>query len=110
MTRCDGLFNGHEVGTGLHVPWLVLIVVLLVVCFRTWPASYSVFAAVVDRRGRRSRRTSTRSSAYALAAFPLVLVVAGLTRDRRVERAVLVLSGSAMTVYALLAFFHAYVP
>ena len=104
-----GLFNGHEVGTGLHVPWLVLIVVLLVVCFRTWPASYSMFAAASIGAAAISSNLDSLER-YALAAFPLVLVVAGLTRDRRIERAVLVLSGSAMTAYALLAFFHAYVP
>ena len=96
-------------GTGLHVPWLVLIVVLLVVCFRTWPASYSTFAAASIGAAAISSNLDSLER-YALAAFPLVLVVAGLTRDRRIERAVLVLSGSAMTVYALLAFFHAYVP
>jgi hypothetical protein len=38
------------------------------------------------------------------------MVVAAITSSRRVERAVLVLSGAAMTIYALLAFLHAYVP
>ncbi len=47
---------------------------------------------------------------YALVAFPLVMVVARLTPAKQVERAVLVLSGTAMTIYALLAFLHAYVP
>ncbi len=104
-----GLFNGHTVGTGLHVPWLILVIVLLVVCFRTWPASYSVFAAVSILSAVVSSNLDSFER-YALAAFPLVLVVAALTKDRRVERAVLVLSGAGMTVYALLAFFHAYVP
>ncbi len=104
-----GLFNGHAVGTGLHVPWLAIIVVLLVVCFRTWPASYSAFAAASIGAAALSSNLDSLER-YALAAFPLVLVVATLTRDRRIERALLVLSGSAMTVYALLAFFHAYVP
>jgi hypothetical protein len=43
-------------------------------------------------------------------AFPLVMVVARLTPTKQVERGVLVLSGAAMTIYALLAFLHAYVP
>jgi hypothetical protein len=104
-----GLFNGNAVGTGLHVPWLVLVVVLVVICFRTWPASYSVFAAVSILSAVVSSNLDSFER-YTLAAFPLILVVATLTKDRRVERSVLVLSGSAMTVYALLAFFHAYVP
>lgn len=104
-----GLFNGHEVGTGLHVPWLVLVVVLIVICFRTWPASYGALAAA----GIASAIVSSNLDSferYALAAFPLVLVGSSLTASHRVERAVLVLSGTAMTLYALLAFLHAYVP
>jgi Mannosyltransferase (PIG-V) len=104
-----GLFNGNTIGTGLHVPWLVLAVVLVVICFRTWPASYGALAAA----GIGSAVVSSNLDSferYALAAFPLVLVASGLTASHRVERAVLVLSGTAMTLYALLAFLHAYVP
>lgn len=104
-----GLWNGDTVGTGLHVPWLVLVVVLLVVCFRTWPVSYGAYAAVSILAAVVSSNLDSFER-YALGAFPLILVVATLTSSRRVERAVLVLSGSAMTIYALLAFLHAYVP
>ena len=41
-----GLWHGH-VGTALHVPWVVLALFLLVVCWRTLPASYTVFSAAV---------------------------------------------------------------
>lgn len=104
-----GLFNGNTIGTGLHVPWLLFVVVLIVICFRTWPASYGALAAA----GIASAIISSNLDSferYALAAFPLVLVAASLTTSHRVERGVLVLSGSAMTLYALLAFLHAYVP
>lgn len=104
-----GLFNGNTIGTGLHVPWLLVAVVLIVICFRTWPASYGALAAA----GIGSAVVSSNLDSferYALAAFPLVLVAASLTASRRIERAVLVLSGAAMTLYALLAFLHAYVP
>jgi hypothetical protein len=104
-----GLFEGNTVGTGLHVPWLVFVVVLIVICFRTWPASYGALAAA----GIGSAIISSNLDSferYALAAFPLVLVAASLTASHRVERAVLVLSGAAMSLYALLAFLHAYVP
>ena len=91
------------------MPWLVLVVVLIVICFRTWPASYGALAAA----GIASAIVSSNLDSferYALAAFPLVLVASSLTASHRVERAVLVLSGAAMTLYALLAFLHAYVP
>jgi len=104
-----GLWNGDTVGTGLHVPWLVLVLVLLVICFRTWPLSYGVYAAVSILAAVISSNLDSFER-YALGAFPLILVVAALTSSRRVERSVLVLSGAAMTIYALLAFLHAYVP
>ena len=104
-----GLWNGDTVGTGLHVPWLVLVLVLLVICFRTWPVSYGVYAAASILAAVVSSNLDSFER-YALGAFPLILVVAALTSSRRVERAVLVLSGSAMTIYTLLAFLHAYVP
>lgn len=104
-----GLWDGDTVGTGLHVPWLVVVLVLVVVCFRTWPLSYGVYAAGSVGTAIVSSNLDSFER-YALVAFPLVLVVATLTASRRVERSVLVLSGAAMTVYALLAFLHAYVP
>jgi Glycosyltransferase family 87 len=104
-----GLFNGDAVGTGLHVPWLLLAAVLVVICFYRLPASYGVFAAVSIGSAVVSSNLDSFER-YALSAFPLIIVVASLTSRPRTERAVLVLSGSAMTVYALLAFLHTYVP
>jgi hypothetical protein len=104
-----GLFNGDTIGTGLHVPWLLLVLALIVVCFRTWPASYGALAAAGIASAIISANLDSFER-YALTAFPLVLVVASLTESRRIERGVLVLSGAAMTMYALLAFLHSYVP
>ena len=63
-----------------------------------------------DRQPRSSRRTSTRSSATRSPRSRSCSSATSLTASRRIERAVLVLSGAAMTIYALLAFLHAYVP
>jgi hypothetical protein len=104
-----GLFNGDAVGTGLHVPWLLVALALLVVCFLQWPLSYGLYATASIGAAIVSTNLDSFER-YALVAFPLVLVVAGLTPTKQVERAVLVLSGAAMTIYALLAFLHAYVP
>ncbi|MGZ6964552.1 MAG: hypothetical protein ACXVKA_10050, partial [Acidimicrobiia bacterium] len=100
---------GDTIGTGLHVPWLVVALVLVVVCFRPWPVSYGAFAAAAIGSAVISSNLDSFER-YSLAAFPLVLVVASLTASRRIERGVFVLSGTAMTVYALLAFLHTYVP
>ena len=47
---------------------------------------------------------------YALSAFPLVIVGAMGLASRRVERAVLALSGAGMFAYALAAFVNRLVP
>jgi hypothetical protein len=104
-----GLFNGNAVGTGLHVPWLLVALALVVVCFLQWPLSYGLYATASIGTAIVSTNLDSFER-YALVAFPLVMVVARLTPTKQVERGVLVLSGAAMTIYALLAFLHAYVP
>ena len=37
----------HHVGTALHVPWVLLALAMLVVCWRRLPAPYTLFAAAV---------------------------------------------------------------
>jgi len=110
----EGLFHGR-VGTALHVPWLVVLVVLVVVVFRRWPLSYGVFAAVVVASSITSRNLDSMER-YALFAFPLVLAVADLTglpaRDEShaVERIAFVLVPVALFGYATLAFLGVSVP
>ena len=84
-----GLFNGHAVGTGLHVPWLLFVVVLIVICFRTQPGELP--GRRRDQPAPSSHRTLDSFERYALAGIPVVLVASSLTASHRVERAVLVL-------------------
>jgi Mannosyltransferase (PIG-V) len=103
------LLRGHHVGTGLHLPWVLVTVVLVVVVFRTLPVSYGLFTvAVVVVAASGSNLDSFER--YALSAFPLLLGAATLMRSQRVETTVLVLSAATMFGYALLAFLGAYVP
>jgi hypothetical protein len=104
----DGLFHGH-VGTGLHVPWMIVAVILVVVTFRRLPASYGAFAAVTVASAVTSANLDSFER-YALGAFPIVIVVALLLDDRRWWIAAITTSSLAMTAYATLAFAHAYVP
>ena len=63
-----GLVHGH-VGTGLHVPWMIVAAALLVVCFQRLPASYGWFAlaslasAVTSARVASSVKPSPSGSA-----------------------------------------------
>jgi hypothetical protein len=103
------LLHGHHVGSGLHVPWILLLAVLGIVSFWRLPASYGVYALLTLAAGLSSANLDSVER-YALGAFPFVLVAAGLTASRRVERAVLSLSAAAMGAYALLAFLNSLVP
>lgn len=104
----QGLAHGH-IGTGLHVPWMIVAGALTVVAFRRLPASYGWFA-LVSLAGAITSNNLDSFERYALGAFPLVIVVAMLAHRRGVERALLVASASAMTGYTVLALTHAYVP
>lgn len=103
------LFLHGHIGSGLHDPWALGLVILLVVCLLRWPASYGVFAAATLVLALSSRNLDSLER-YALSAFPLVLAGASLTESGRVERAVLALGAAGMAGYATLAFLNAYVP
>ncbi|WP_242423603.1 mannosyltransferase family protein [Frankia sp. EI5c] len=108
LDAARGAVHG-EVGTALHVPWLLLAAVALVVMFRTLPVSYAlwstlVFAAVLTGSNLDS------SERYLYGAFPFLLVAAAVTARRELWTFVITVSAAAMTVYATLAFTLAYVP
>jgi hypothetical protein len=103
------LVHGRHLGEALHLPWVLLVLALLVVSFRFWPASYGFFAAAVLAVALTGSNLDSFER-YALSAFPLVLAAATVTAGRRVFPLVLVLSSSALFGYALLAFANRYVP
>ena len=71
----DGLVHGRTIGTGLHVPWMVVVVVLVAVAFRRLPSSYGWYAAATVASAVTSHNLDSFER-YALAAFPVVIVVA----------------------------------
>lgn len=103
------LLHGHQLGEGLHVPWLALSLVLLVVAARRLPASLTAFAALVLVAAVSGPNLDSFER-YALSAFPLVVAGATLTASGRVERVVLTLSAAGLAAYALLAFLNIFVP
>jgi hypothetical protein len=104
----SGTLHGH-VGTGLHVPWMIVVVVLVVIAFRRLPSSYGAFAAA-SVAGAVTSANLDSFERYALGAFPILIVVALVLADRRWFVAAVTASSLAMTAYATLAFAHAYVP
>jgi len=106
----SSLVHGHHLGEGLHLPWVLLAVALLVVALRRWPASYGLFAAGVLAVALTGSNLDSFER-YALSAFPLVLAAATtVTRSKRVWPVVVVGSAAAMVAYAVLAFTNVYVP
>ncbi|EFC79985.1 hypothetical protein FrEUN1fDRAFT_6910, partial [Parafrankia sp. EUN1f] len=103
-----GATNG-ELGTALHVPWLLLAVLALVVMFRRLPVSYPVWSTLVLLAIVTGSNLDS-SERYLYGAFPFLLVAALATARREVWTFVITVSAAAMTVYATLAFTLSYVP
>ncbi|HUY21503.1 MAG TPA: hypothetical protein VMV22_04100 [Acidimicrobiales bacterium] len=103
------LAHGRHLGSALHLPWALLALGLVVVALRHWPASFGALAAAVLVVALTASNLDGFER-YALSAFPLVLAGATVTAGERMERAVLVLAGAGLVVYAVLAFTDLYVP
>ena len=99
----------HHVGTALHVPWVLLALAMLVVCWRRLPASYTLFAAAALAVAVSGANLDSFER-YALAAFPLSVAAALLLAQSQVERLVLTLLSAGLAGYALLAFLNMSVP
>jgi len=99
----------HHIGTALHVPWVILVVVLLVVCWRRLPVAYSLFATGVVLVALSGTNLDSFER-YALSAFPVTVAAATLLRHRSLERVVLVASALGLAAYTLLALLNVSVP
>jgi hypothetical protein len=99
----------HHVGTALHVPWVLVAVAVLIVCWRRLPASYTLFAAAVLVVALAGSNLDSFER-YALSAFPLTIAAALILKPAQVERAVLALLSAGLAGYALLAYLNLSVP
>jgi hypothetical protein len=103
------LAGPERFGDGLHLPFALVFLVLLVATFRRWPVSYGAFAAAVLVASLSAENLNSLER-YGLNAFPVVLTLALLTRDPRVDRAVLAVTAGGFVALASLAWLGAYVP
>jgi hypothetical protein len=99
----------HHVGTALHVPWVLLALAMLVVCWRRLPALYTLFAAGVLVVALSGSNLDSFER-YAMSAFPLSMAAAFLLDQPQLERTVLTLLAAGLAGYALLAFLNISVP
>lgn len=105
----SALLHGHHVGTGLHLPWILAALALVVVALRVLPVSYGLYALAVMAAALSGSNLDSFER-YAFSAFPLVFAATTLLRSRRVELLVLTVSSAGLLGYALLAFLGSYVP
>lgn len=96
-------------GEALHLPWIVLFGGLAVVVGRRLPASYTAYtvAVLVLAVSAESLGSFER---YALAAFPLAMVAAGLLRRPQLLRVVLLVSCAALAVFTAMTLLMVFVP
>jgi hypothetical protein len=94
---------------GLHVPFAVIFVVLVLVVLWRWPVSYGLFAAAVLVVALGSANINSLER-YALGGFPIVLGLVTISGDDRVDRIVTAGSAATMVALASLALVGAYVP
>ena len=99
----------HHVGTALHVPWVLLALAMLIVCWRRLPAPYTLFAAAVLGTAASGANLDSFER-YALSAFPLSIAAALLLTESQIERLVLAVLSAGLAAYALLAFLNISVP
>jgi hypothetical protein len=94
---------------GLHVPFAIAFIVLLVLTFRWWPSSYGVFAALVLLAALGAENLNSLER-YGLNAFPLALSLAVMAKDPRVDKVITTVLGGGMVALSSLAWLGAYVP
>lgn len=103
------LAGGERFGDGLHAPFALLFVVLLVLCARWFPASYVTYAALVLVAALSAENLNSLER-YGLNAFPLVLTLAIAARPPWLERSVLAISTGGFVALCTMAWLGAYVP
>ena len=104
------LFGHDAFTTGLHVPFVVGFLILLVMVFRRLPAAYGAFAAAVLIAALSAQNLNSVER-YAMSAFPLAIVLAMLIgNDERVENTTYSVGGALSIGLCALALCGAFVP
>ena len=99
----------ERLGDGLHMPFAVAMTALAVLAFWRLPLADALFAAILVFSALAAENLNSIER-YGLAAFPLIVVLAGEVRRFKLEQAALVITAATMSTLAALAFAGAYVP
>ena len=101
--------SGGHLSAGIHVVTAVALVVLLIVCARRWPLSFTAYAVVAVAVGLSARNLDSIER-YSLSTVPLVLAAADLTGGGTRERVVLTALTATLVACSVLAFSGLLVP
>lgn len=102
-------FKGDHVSAAVHVVAAVVLIGLVFVLARRWPASYTAFAIASIALGLSSRNLDSFER-YSLATVPFVIGAADLVWNDARERVLLVVLGAALIAASILAFTGVMVP
>lgn len=103
------MFGPDRLSDGLHIPFAIAFVALVVLSFRYWPASYGAFAAVVMLAALDAENLNSLER-YGLNAFPIALTLAVVVRRPAVERVAMIVLGGGMVALTAMAWTGTYVP
>jgi hypothetical protein len=103
------MVGAQRTADGLHTPFVLVFLVLLVVVARRWPFSYTLFAAL-SLVVALSARNLNSTERYALSAFPLLFGLADITGTVWRERIALAVCGCGLLSLSALAWLQVYVP
>jgi hypothetical protein len=104
-----GLFGDERFGDGLHAPWIVLYVALVVVLLWRWPVSYGLYAGAM-LLGALAAEDIGSFERYGLSAFPLLLAMATVVPRGRAEAVVLAATAGGLVGFSTLALLGTFVP
>ena len=108
----DGLsqmLGSNRLSDGLHIPFALAFVVLLVLTFRWWPLSYGIFSAIILCAALGAENLNSLER-YGINAFPLALTLAVATKNQLSDRVVTTVLAGGVVALSALAWTGAYVP
>jgi hypothetical protein len=99
----------ERLGDGLHIPFAIAFLLLLVVVFRRLPISYGLFSATILVAALATENLNSLER-YGLNAFPLGIALAMLCGDRESDTVAKVVLAGGFVALASMAWMGAYVP
>jgi hypothetical protein len=101
--------SGDHLSAGIHIGTAVLLVALIVVLWRRWPASFTAYAIAATVVGLSARNLDSLER-YSFSTVPFLVAAADLTGGGTRERIVLVGLGALLVTGSVLAFSGVLVP